>query len=76
MVALSGVTFSSGHILIVSAFGTAIAIVQGNREAIAVDSRDGVRWCTSKRLVRRLLHLKLCLTIVPITRRLSRDPLS
>ena len=59
LIALSDATFSLGHILIVSAFGTAIAIIHGDREAIAVDDRDGVCRCASKRLVRRLLRREI-----------------
>ena len=41
-IALSGLTFSLGHLSIDSIFGTAIAIIHGDRSRLC-DDRDGVR---------------------------------
>ena len=49
-IAPSGLTFSLGHLLIDSIFGTAIAIVHSDRGDCLCDNRDGVRRRASRRL--------------------------
>ena len=53
---LHGRTFSLGHLLIDSIPGGVITFAHGDREAIAVDDRDGVR---RRRLLRWLLRRKI-----------------
>ena len=53
---LSGGTFSSGYVLIDCILGSAVAIVRGDREAVATDDRDGVRRRATTRKLRRLLR--------------------
>ena len=43
LIPLACIIISLGHLLIDPSLGGAIVIVYGNREAIAVDDRDGVR---------------------------------
>ena len=43
LIPLACIIISLGHLLIDSSLGGAMAIVYGDREAIAVDDRDGVR---------------------------------
>ena len=56
MIGLSGLTFSSGRILIECILGDAVAVVRGNQEAVAADDHDGVRWRAITRKLRRLLR--------------------
>ena len=51
-------TISLGHALIEHAFGSAIAIVHGDRKGHRLDNRNDVHWRASRRLRRRLLRRK------------------
>ena len=45
LIPLACIIINLGHLLIDPSLGGAMAIVYGDREAIAVDDRDGVRQC-------------------------------
>ena len=59
IIVLSGGTFCLGHVLIGSVPGKAITIAHGDRDVVAADDRDRMRWRPTTRKVRRLLRRKI-----------------
>ena len=55
LIPLACIIISLGHLLIDPSLGGAMAIVYGNREAVAVDDRDGSATARATHQLRRLL---------------------